>query len=308
MVCVRGLEFFGVGPSVRRRLVREGALTLVRPGVYVLGRPSGTWEQNAAIALASAGRDAALARTAAARVWKLDGFTVSPKDPLSSLPTSVNLPRAAGRRGPDFHRIDPLEMSAVEDGLRITGINQTLIELGAGLAATASPGGHVLTAADEVELALECALHQKLTTVERLADLLRDGGERRDGADVLRAVLARRPLGIAATESWLETRMVQILRNAGIVTVERQVWIYDRRGVRIGRVDLKIGGVIIECDGRAFHPDFEEDRARWAALHAIGYLVLPVSFRMVEFGTTDLLRSLRDLAAKAAEIGGPFAG
>lgn len=193
VVCVRDLACFGFGPSVRRRLVR----------------------------------------TAAARVWKLDGFTVSPED--------------------------------------------------------------------QVELALECALHQTLTTVERLADLLRDGGERRDGADVLRAVLAHRMLGIAVAESRLETRMVQIPRNAGIVNVERQVWIFDRRGVRIGRVDLKIGAVIIECDGREFHPDFEEDRARWAALHAIGYLVLPVSFRMVEVGTTELLRSLRDLSAKATE-------
>ena len=47
------------------------------------------------------------------------GYHVTPKDPPSMLPPSVNLPRAAGRRSPGFHRIDPLEMPAVEDGLRI---------------------------------------------------------------------------------------------------------------------------------------------------------------------------------------------
>ena len=191
VTAVADLESVGIGPSIRRRLVREAALTLVRPGVYVLGRPSGAWEQNAAIALTSAGRDAALARTSAARLWKLDGFTVSAKDPPSLLPMSVNLPRSAGRRGSVFHRIDPLEMAGEKDGLRVTGINQTLIELGAGLAATTSPGGHVLTPEDQVELALEFALHQKLTTVEQLTELLRESGSRREGAEVLRATLAR---------------------------------------------------------------------------------------------------------------------
>ena len=274
----------------------------------MLGRPSATWEQRCAIALAASGRDAVLARASAARLWKLDSFTVRPSDPASTLTISVNVSRGAGHRGPDVHRVQSLEPTADEDGLRITGINQTLIELGAGLAATASPGGHVLTAEDQVELAVECALHNKYTTVERLAELVRECGSRREGADLLRAVLARRPVGAAATESWLETRTVQVLRNAGIVGVERQVRMFDRHGGFIGRIDLKIGGVIIECDGREFHGDFELDRARWAALHAIGYLVLPATFRLVELRTTEFLRSLRDLSAKAAEIGGPLAG
>lgn len=295
------LEAVGAGPSIRQRLVREGVLTLVRPGVYVLGRPTGAWEQNGAIALAAAGRDAVLARSSAARLWKLDGFTVRPADPPSLLPISVNVGRGAGRRGADVHRVPPLEQAAVEDGLRITGINQTLIDVGANLIATTSPGGHVLTPADQVELALESALHKKRTTIECVTRLLQDSHPQREGATVLRAVLARRPVGAAATESWLETRTVQVLRNAGIVNVERQVRMVDRHGAFIGRVDLKIGWVIIECDGREFHGDFDADRARWAALHAIGYLVLPATFRLVELRTTEFLGSLHDLSAKAAE-------
>ena len=301
VVIVADLEAVGVGPSIRQRLVRECALTLVRPGVYVLGRPTGAWEQNCAIALAAAGPDAVLARWSAARLWKLDGFTVRPADPPSLLPISVNVGRDAGRRGADVHRVPPLEHAAVEDGLRITGINQTLIEVGASLSPTTSPGGHVLTPADQVELALETALHKKRTTIERVTRLVQACAPQREGASVLRAVLARRPVGAAATESWLETRTVQVLRNAGIVNVERQVWMFDRHGAFIGRIDLKIGWVIIECDGREFHGDFEVDRARWAALHAIGYLVLPVTFRLVELRTTEFLRSLQDLSAKAAE-------
>ena len=159
----------------------------------------------------------------------------------------------------------------------------------------------MLTPEDQVELALETALRRGDTSVERLRAVLRSCGARREGASVLRAVLDRRPDGAAATESWLETRKVQVLRNAGYPDPERQVRIDDERGVLIGRVDLLLGRIVIECDGREFHDDFEADRARWAALHAAGYLVMPVSFRRLEFETTALLRSLDDLIRRSGD-------
>lgn len=70
-------------------------------------------------------------------------------------------------------------------------------------------------------------------------------------------------------------------------------------GVRIGRVDFRRRPVIIECDGAEWHPDFEEDRKRWAALQSAGYLVLPATFQMVEFRTSEFIRTLRELTEQA---------
>lgn len=283
-----------------RRLTREHALTPVALGVYVIGSPTSTWEQNASIQLASGGPDAVLARTAAARLYQLDGFAFRPGVPAGVLPMSVNVTLRDGRRSPHLHRVRSLEPFAVEKDLRVTGINQTLLDLGADLSMALSPGGHRLTPADQVELALESALRDGRTTVDRLEDVLGDCGYRRDGAAVLRVVLDRRPPGAAATESWMETRCIQVLRNDGFIDVERQVPVYDRRGRLIGRVDLVIRRVIVECDGKQFHPDFEKDRERWAALQAMGHLVLPITFRQLEFGTVELLRTLRDLLTLVA--------
>ena len=119
---------------------------------------------------------------------------------------SLNVPRSSGIRRVDVHRAEPLEHVRSIAGLRVTGVAQTLIELGAGLAAVRSPGGHRLRSEDLVELALESALHQKLTTLNSIDDLLSPIGRTHSGAAVLRRVLARRPRGVAPTESWLETR------------------------------------------------------------------------------------------------------
>lgn len=300
VVSANALDGVGVGGSMRRRLVREGTLTLVRHGIYAIGQPTGTWQQRAAIVLASAGEDAVLARSGAARSWALDGFVARPGDRPLVTATPVNIPREASRRPADVYRVRELEAPMSRQGLPVTGINQTLIELGAALPIATSPGGHLLTAADQVELAVESALRLGYTTVAELTEVLGSCGGRRAGIAVLQEVLDRRPFEIACTESWLETRAVQVLRYAGIDDVDRQVTVYDRRGVRIGRVDLRVGRVIIECDGRQFHADFEKDRVRWAALHSIGYLVLPASFMLIEFQTTEFLRSLADLQARAS--------
>ena len=267
----------------------------------------GRYEHRCAGALAAAGPDSMLAREAAARWHELDGFAprrrTSTSAPTAEQPSivghepSVNVPRSSGRRGSNLHRVDAIDHLSTFGGLRATGVGQTLCELGSGLATVDSPGKHRLLPIDQVELALECALHRKLITLDRLAHALDTCGGTHRGAAVLRAVLARRPPDTRPTESWLETRTVQVLRSDGIVAVERQVTIFDRGGRRIGRVDLRIGGLLIECDSQEFHPEFDKDRARWAKLQAAGYLTLPVTFRQVEFETPEFLRPVRDLLA-----------
>ena len=296
----------------------DGVLKQPARGVFTFSGAPHTYEQDCAVALIVGGPDAAIAGPAAARLHDLDGFAprrgkpfaVGQRGPvlgeratIAGRTPSVNVPRSSGRRGDDLRRVDAFDNVCRIDGLRVIGVTQTLIELGAGLPETQSPGGHRLRAADLVELALESALHQKLTTLDRIRDVLDTVGRTSAGAAALRRVLTVRPFDIAATESWLETRAVQVLRAAGIVDLERQVEIRTPSGVRIGRVDFRRGPVIIECDGAEWHPDFEEDRKRWAALQSAGYLVLPATFQMVEFQTREFIRTMRELTAQADRRG-----
>ena len=81
-----------------------------------------------------------------------------------------------------------------------------------------------------------------------------------------------------ASESGLESLCRVRLAGLGL-PVRTQVPIDD-----VGRVDLLVGDrLIIELDGRAWHEkSFERDRARDLALTLRGYLVLRLTYRMVE--------------------------
>ena len=309
-ISVSTLAEHGLHESVRHRLVVDGLLRRADGDVFVVtGTESeGSYEQRCATALLAAGTDAMLAREAAARLCSLDGYAprrrsshgalIHEQQVVANRPPSVNVPRSSGRRGPGIRRVEPFDGGRTILGLRVTGIDQTLIELQAGLPTVPSPGGHRLDALDQVEPALECTLHNELTTIERVVSALESVGPGHRGAIVLRAVLARRPVGAPPTEIWMERRTIQVLRVEGCTDAERQVELFDRHARRVGRVDLLIGRLVIECDSKEFHPDLEADRRRWATLQANGYLVLPVTFRALEFQTTDLIRTVRDLLAK----------
>ncbi|MEZ5263164.1 MAG: hypothetical protein R2755_15650 [Acidimicrobiales bacterium] len=155
------------------------------------------------------------------------------------LPVELNVARrSTGRRRVPARRVDVLEPPDVVDGLPVTGIGQTLVELGSTITAD------VLAPVDRVELAVECALHRRLIGLTGVEDVLARGSAR-CGAAVLRAVLARRPHGAPPTESWLETRMVQLLRDGGLPDPQRQVELRDSDAF-IGRVDLLLDALVVE--------------------------------------------------------------
>lgn len=311
----------------RRRLLRAGLLQRVAPGVYqrcsdpnetgpraLLGeldesegaesellarlrRADLGWRRELEIRLLQWGPGLVVARSSAAALWRLDGFE-------PPVPFAVNAPLKSGIRHPAVRRVRPLEPLATVGGFDVTGVGQTLIELGVGL--EPRPGALTdparLRADELVELAVESALHQGLVGERDLLDLLAVCGHRRAGASLLHDVLQRRPVGAPATESYLETRGIQVLRNADIGPGERQVDVYDRRGRYIKRVDLVLAArVIVEFDGGAFHsPD--RDHELWAAFVAAGYGFVPASYRTVTRHPSKLVAQVRD-ALEGAELG-----
>jgi hypothetical protein len=136
---------------------------------------------------------------------------------------------------------------------------------------------------DRVELAMEHAIRIGLVTHSEL----RIRGSRSVGDRVLREVLDLRGDQTPEeppTESYAETRALQILRSWGIGCF-RQVWVYER-GRPKHRVDLVIPfdqnasrperltsgfGLILEVDSREFHEGrFQEDHERQTTYDYLG--------------------------------------
>lgn len=231
------LLYNGTESAAIQRMVRHGTWHRVRSGIYVVGPgdPKRPWLQSLATEAVWGGPDALLSHRAAAFLHKFDDTASTWRD--------ITVPEDSSRRGPHVHRCAvPLKRLTV-NGLPTVTVDICLLQLGRHLDA------------DGVEVAVESALRMKVTTVESLMRALDSPLGRIEGANTLRAVLARRPLGVPATGSFLETQFVQTERQAGLPHMERQVEIFDRFGVSLGTPDFAIREQrrAVECDGAEFH-------------------------------------------------------
>lgn len=278
----------------------SGTLRRLARGVYAIGpRPDDAvaqWHHAVAAVVLAAGKGSVAARSTAAGLWGLDGF--EPPTPIE-----VNVGRTGSHRSAGTHAVGGLEPPVTISGIAVSGLGQTLVELGAGLRGRrASTNDAAPVRPDElVELALESALRSGAVKEAELLDLLACHPMRR-GARLLDEVLARRPYGAPPTESYLETRGIQVLRNGGVPTPRRQVELFDRYGRYVRRVDLLIGErVVVDFDGRAYH-GFERDHEVWGSLAALGYLVVPATHAQVTERPRAFLDAVR--GALVASAGG----
>jgi very-short-patch-repair endonuclease len=219
-----------------------------------------------------------ISHRAAGAFWRLDGFNPG----LPEVTTVANLRPANGFV---LHRVvdvDDCDVTTVAN-VPVTTVHRTLIDLGS------------VVHHDDVEVALECALRRRITTIPRLVKRL-EALPRHRGSNVLRTILGHRVAGTPPTESALETRFVQFVRRHNLPTPDRQVPIADERGF-IGRVDFYYSHarVIVEVQSRQHHLNstaWERDFRRSNAMTSNGHRVL--------YATAERLR--RDGTALAAEI------
>jgi Transcriptional regulator, AbiEi antitoxin/Protein of unknown function (DUF559) len=262
---------FTAAQATKSGLSRKQLRARVRAGVWVEEYPDvlrsaaapKTPRMTVRAALLFAGSEALVARRSAGEWWGLDG--VRARYPEVLLPYE----RHRSAQGLVVLRSSKLRAddSAFHRGLPITSVERTLIDLAAVL--------------DDVRLetAIESARRQRLTTLAALGgrfDSLRGSG--RAGAPRVRRVLdVLDPR--AAAEFPLEVLVANLLRSAGLPRPVLQHWICVN-GVRY-RVDFAWPEVrlILECDGRAYHPDFERDRVRWSDLAADGWRILFATWR-----------------------------
>jgi very-short-patch-repair endonuclease len=111
-----------------------------------------------------------------------------------------------------------------------------------------------------------------------------------------------RPPGAPATESLLETLMVQLARRAGVPDPNRQVYVYDSHGNFVARVDLAWPdlGLFVELDGQHHEGQPVYDATRETAVVATtGWLCGRFTWKEVVDLPTTTARRLAGLVEQA---------
>lgn len=242
--------------------VAAGRWRRVARGIYVVEGAPASWRQRAWAAQLANGPDAVLSHLTAGAVLALTQPSLLPH---------VTVPRGSATRSGTavVHRsaVPAVDRAAVE-GLRITGVARTLVDLAALL--------------DGVGLseAIDAALCRKLTTPEAvLAAADRVGGGRR-GLAHLRSTLAVWTEGIEPG-SVAEVRLLRLLQGLGVVDLVTQHEVHDQQGRFVARLDLACPSLRrgFEYDGVRHHGPraWARDERRYAVLRETGWIVHDVS-------------------------------
>jgi hypothetical protein len=273
------LVALGLDRAAVRRRVARGWLHRLHRGVYAVGHTAlgarGRWFA----ALLACGDDAVLSHRAAGAEWELV--------PVGSGRIDVIVPLNGVRKrslaGVRTHRklLGPGERT-VRDGLRVTTVERTLLDLCSVLGFEAA------------QRALELAEHRGI--VDR-AELDRLAGTGRPGAPRLRAVLAEPP---TLTRSWLERRFLSLCREHGIPRP-----VVNRRVVG-GEADFRwpAAALVVEVDGREHRgrAAFAEDRRRDAERLAAGLRVLRFAHGQVVGEADTVAARVKAVLAQAVSL------
>ena len=266
----QALQFNVDKHAIGRRLA-SGLVVREHPTVFRYAAvPISFRQQLKAVTLWKPGHIWASHRGAAA-FWQLDEV---PEGTIE-LTTSCNLRSA--RSDVVLHRTRVVPRRDVTEMARIpvTTVHRTLVDLGA------------VVQADIVELALECALRRRMTSIDRLIRRLEDSsGPGFRGSGVLRLVLERRDPLAPPTESALETKFLQFLRRHKLPLPVRQRVVRDASGF-VARVDFIYteANLVIEVDSRRHHlgpGDWERDLRRRNRLTAAGKRVMHVTYARIK--------------------------
>lgn len=183
--------------------------------------------------------------------------------------------------------LDACDITMV-DGIPTASVAQTLLGLGATVLPTT------------VELALDRALHLRLTTIAELTAFIRRKGKRgRNGIGVLRELVEARDPNAGVPESVMETKLKQLLRRHGFPTpvFQHQIW---HAGRFVARVDAAYPEhrIAIEYDSYAHHTGtiaHDRDHARRNRLRQIDWEMVAFTAVDIRGDGGEALRTLRTL-------------
>lgn len=249
-------------------MLRRYELVQVAPTVFrVAGSPGSFRQELLAAVLDSNGFGS---HRAAAAVWDLEAFRHIRRPEVVSerwRRRRAHLGLGVVHETRDLRAID----STVVDGIPVTTVVRTLIDLGA------------VASRQRVGQALDDACRRKLVTIEevraRFVELARRG---RNGIGTMRSLLAERPGGEIPPDSYLERLVIRALADHGVPAPVRQFRVATRDFVAYLDLAWPQHRLALECDGTAFHmsvEQFHRDRERQNRLVLLGWTVLRYTYR-----------------------------
>jgi very-short-patch-repair endonuclease len=276
----------GMPRETARRRVANGEWVRCYPGVYRAAAVPRSWAQELVAACMWAGRGSAASYRSAAALLRLDGFApgvveITTGGRIRSRPGRVLVHHSSSLSEADVVAVDAIPTIRAA---------RTLIDLAA------------VAPIERVELALEAALRRELVTVSELTERLElTGRQGRRGAGRMARLLERRGDKASPSESLLETRLIQLLRRAGLPDPERQ-FVLREHGTVIARVDFAYPdwALAIEVDGYRWHSGYaawQRELSRQNALVLRGWKVL-------RFTWDDVLRRRGHVVAEIRRFQG----
>jgi very-short-patch-repair endonuclease len=249
-----------------KRRVESGRLVRLYRGVFAVGHVQRTRETRWIAAVMACGPGAVLSHLDAAALWRI--YESHGPNIHVTVPGSARR-KLAGIRAHRARHLDPADIT-VKHGIPVTTVERTIIDL-----TDLLRSDRVLRAIREAEY-LGLLDHPTLD-----AAVQRANGRKR--LAVLSEARARHTPGQIVKEE-LEHRFQELIHAAGLPKPQTNVKVRTWR--RTYEVDClwRAEGVAVELDGRAAHARaaaFEEDRARDAALTAIGLRPLRFTWQRV---------------------------
>ena len=249
----------GVTERQLRARLRSGQLTAVTRRVLRSASAPWTPMAQAWAALLDLGPGAAISRPSALAQYRVPGHTLAP--------VHVVVPRArrSGIVEPaQLHTSTALpdEHLAVVNGLLTTTPARTVLDMAAVLRR------------NQLERLIDRLWAKGLLLPSQLVWMADGWGRGRANADALRHIAAERSDQELAPESNTESRLAQVLRDAGQPPMRRQVWVGGDQPV--GRIDFvdDDAWLLLEVQSELFHgslSDRRRDAERHAQLRALGW-------------------------------------
>jgi very-short-patch-repair endonuclease len=272
------LMALGLGKDAIQRRLRSGRLIRLHRSVYGVGHRNRSRETVWMAAVLAGGQGTVLSNRAAGAAWAICS---------SAGRVEVTVPRQK-RPNPRIgfhHTVLPGDERTVHDGIPITTVPRTLLDLAATLDQR------------QLERAINEAEIKRLWDELSLHDLLhRYRG--RPGTKVVRAALRQRTKGATATKSDLEELFIAFADRVGLPRPETNVYV---EGIEVDCV-WRAHRVIIEVDGWEIHRTraaFERDREKSRILQAAGWRCVPVTYLQLKHTAEAVASDVRRLLGLA---------
>jgi very-short-patch-repair endonuclease len=262
-----------------------GLWVQVHEGIFRMPGSAATWRGSLRAACLAATPPCAVSHRSAGALYELPGAR---SDLLEITCTRWLRARRSGVLVHESTRIDAADIHEV-DGLPVMRPERVILEL-AGL--RPSPR--------YIEAVIHAARRKRLITFESTIEVFNRNARRGvRGVRALRSVLDQWDPAQRATESEMETLLIQILRARGCPAVVPQFDVRDRHGGFVARVDAALPDwqITIEYDSKQEHSDefqIERDARRRNRIISAGYAPL-----VARHG--DLLTGGRELYSEIVE-------